>query len=170
MAGEKFLKIVSGVVTEEVATQTGGAGNENLIPSLDNSGKLDTTMMPTGMGPDTASLPTSDSLSAGDLVNIYDATGTATARKADASAAGKEADGFVLSPSTAPGPATVYFAGQNVGVTSLTPGTVYYLDTTAGKVTDTPPSGSAQVVQRVGRAIDAAILAFQPGDPITLAT
>lgn len=170
MAGEKFLKVVSGVITEEVATQTGGAGNENLIPSLDNSGKLDTTMMPTGMGPDTASLPTSDNFSAGDLVNVYDATGTATARKADASVAGKEANGFVLGATTIPGPATVYFAGQNSGVTSLTPGKVYFLDTTAGKVSDTPPSGSAQVVQRVGRAIDAAILAFQPGDPITLAT
>ena len=96
-------------------------------------------------------------------------TGTAKARKADATTAGKEANGFVLSAVTLGNNATVYFDGTDTQLSSLTPGAVYYLATTAGGVTDTPPSGSGNVLQRVGRALSATELTFEPGEPITLA-
>ena len=97
MAGQKFLQHNgAGGVAEVVSTQIGGGGAANLIPALDAAGKLDITMMPTGIAADTAVITTSEALAAGDFVNIWNSTG-AKVRKADATVAGKEAMGFVLS-------------------------------------------------------------------------
>ena len=62
-----------------------GAGNAGDIPALDATGKLDMSVMPNGIGADTAIIEASESLTAGDFVNIYNNTGTAIVRKADAS-------------------------------------------------------------------------------------
>lgn len=45
--------------------------------------------------------------------------------------------------------------------TTLTPGSVYYLDTTAGQLTTTAPSSSGNVVQRIGIATSATTLLVQ---------
>lgn len=156
MAGEKFLKENSGVITETVSTQTGGAGNENKILSLDANGLIDTSMLPTGVLADTASIVTSENLTAGDFVNIYNNGGTPTARKAIADSTGKLADGFVLASSTSPASALVYFEGRNTQKSGLTIGGVYYLsDTVSGGVTTTAPSGTGQEIQRIGKAYSA---------------
>ena len=93
-----------------------GAGDAAKLPLLDANGRLDNTMMPVGIGADTASIVTSENLTAGNLVNIYDNAGTATARKADATTTGKEAMGFVLAGTTSPAAATVYFEGRITGL------------------------------------------------------
>jgi hypothetical protein len=153
MAGERFLKEVSGVITEIIATQTGGAGNEDKIPSLDSAGLLPASMLPTGVGPDTASIVSSENLTAGDFVNIWDDGGTTKVRKAIADGTGKTADGFVLAGVTAPAAALVYFEGRNTAKSGLTGGTVYYLSaSSAGATTATAPSGSGNEVQRLGKA------------------
>lgn len=165
---KKFIKNVSGTLTEEAAiTTSAGSGDADKVPALDASGRLDVSMMPTGIGADTAAIASSENLAAGDLVNIYNASG-AKVRKADASAAGKEAHGFVLSAVTSPANATVYFEGTNAQVTSLTPGALF-LSTTPGLATSTAPSGSGNVVQRVGLATAAASMNFEGGVPIVLA-
>ena len=167
---QKFLRLLSGVISElEALVTSAGAGDAGKIPALDATGKLDNTLMPVGIGADTKILPASENLAAGDLVNVWNDSGTAKARKADATTAGKEANGFVLSAVTLGNNATVYFDGTDTQLSSLTPGAVYYLATTAGGVTDTPPSGSGNVLQRVGRALSATELTFEPGEPITLA-
>jgi hypothetical protein len=161
----------SGVLDSSIVnskTSSAGAGDSGKLPALDGAGKLDTSFMPTGIGADTASIVTSENLAAGDLVNIYNATGTATARKADATTAGKEAHGFVLAATTSPAAATVYFEGSNTGVSGLTPG-VQFLAITAGTVTTTAPSATGNVVQRVGFATSATSLNFQSGVPLVLA-
>lgn len=156
MAGEKFLKESNGKIQEAVATQTGGSGNENKIPSLDAAGLLDPTMLPTGVGPDTASIVASENLSAGDFVNIWDDGGTAKVRKAIADGTDKTADGFVLASVTSPASALVYFEGRNTARSGLSIGTVLYLsDSTAGSVTVTAPSGTGQEIQRLGKAYSA---------------
>jgi hypothetical protein len=152
MAGEKFLKEVGGQVTEIIATQTGGAGNEDLIPSLNASGQIDITMLPTGIGADTASIIASENLSGGDFVNIWNDGGVVKIRKAIAED-GKLADGFVLDPVTSPAEGTVYFEGKNTSLSGLTLAAVYYLsDSTAGEITATAPSASTKHVQRIGKA------------------
>lgn len=154
MAGETFLKEVSGVITETVAVQVGGAGSENKLPSLDANGLLDASMMPVGIGADTASIISSENLTAGDFVNIYDNGGVPTVRKAIADGTGKTADGFVLGATTSPAPAIVYFEGKNTAKSGLTGGTIYYLSAAvAGATTATAPSGSGNEVQRLGKAI-----------------
>lgn len=159
MAGERFLKEVGGTLQEVIATQAGGAGNENKIPSLDANGQLDLTMLPTGLGPDTASIPASEDLDAGDFVSVWDDAGTVKVRKAIADGTGKTADGFVLNNVTTGDPALVYFEGRNTQKSGLTGGTIYYLSAaTAGEVTSTAPSGAGNEVQRIGRAYSATAL------------
>lgn len=144
-----------------------GAGDAAKIVQLDSSGKIDMTMMPTGVGADSASITTSETLSAGDFVNIWNSSG-AKARKADATTAGKEAHGFVLSAYGSSASATVYFEGTNTGVSGQTPGPVF-LATTAGTATSTAPSSSGNIVQRIGFAISATAINFQSQPPVALA-
>lgn len=148
-------------------TTSAGAADEGKIPALDAAGRLDTTVLPVGIGADTQSITTSEALSAGDLVNIWNSSG-AKVRKADATVAGKEAHGFVLTGAGAGASATVYFEGSNTSMTGLTPGP-QFLSTTAGTATGTAPSGTGNVVQRVGFAVSATTMNFQSGVPVTLA-
>lgn len=168
MAGESFLKHNgSGGFAETSAVQVGGGGNANKIPALDAAGKLDITMMPSGIAADTAVITASEALAAGDFVNIWNSTG-AKVRKADATVAGKEAHGFVLAAVSNGAAATVYFEGSNTGVTGQTPGPVF-LSTTAGLCTTTAPSSTGNVVQVVGFAVSATVVNFQSNPPITKA-
>lgn len=135
---------------------------------LDASGRISSTAMPVGMGADTASITASEALAAGDLVNIWSDGGAFKVRKADASAAGKEAHGFVLAAVSAGAAATVYFEGTNTQMTGLTPGALF-LSVTAGKAQASAPTGAGQVVQRVGFAVSATALNFQASQPVVLA-
>lgn len=169
MAGDKYLKNNAGTITEQAAIQSSaGAGDAGKIPALDAAGKFDTTMMPTGVAADTATVTTSEALAAGDLVNIHNSTG-AKARKADASTSGKEAHGFVLAAFGSGAAATVYFEGSNTQVTGLTPGRNYLSAATPGAATATAPSGSGNVVQVVGFATSATSLNFNANLPVVLA-
>ena len=198
MSAHKFLKNNAGTITEESAVETSsggtdegkipalnasgvldstivnskttsaGSGDSGKLPALGASGKLDTSFMPTGIGADTAVVTASEALAAGDLVNIWNSTG-AKARKADASTAGKEAHGFVIASVLILGNATIYFEGTNDQVTGLTPG-VQFLSTSPGLCAASAPSGSANVVQRVGVATSATSLNFHAENPIVLVT
>jgi len=168
MPGDKYLYNNAGTTTEKAAIQSSaGAGDAGKIPALDANGRMDNSMMPVGIGADTATITASEALSAGDLVNVWNSTG-AKVRKADATVAGKEAHGFVLAAVSSSANATVYFEGTDTGVSGLTPG-VQYLSTTPGTATGTPPSGTGNVVQRVGFATAATALNFQSQPPIVLA-
>lgn len=160
---------VAGTLTQKRATQTSaGAGDAGKIPALDANGRLPATMMPVGVTPEVSTIVTSENLAAGNYVNIYDNAGTVTARKADATTAGKEAHGFVLAATTSPAAALVYHEGANTGVTGMTGGQVF-LSTTPGLGTATAPSGSGNVVQRIGIATAATSVNFEPQDGIVLA-
>ena len=166
---DKYLKNNGGSFAEvEGLTSSAGAGDAGKIPALDSAGKLDNTMMPTGIGADTSSILASEDLAAGDLVNIYDNSGTANCRKADATTAGKEAHGFVLATVTSGNNANIYFEGANDQVTGATVG-VQFLSTTAGAATATAPSTSGNIVQKIGIATSATSINFEAGNHITLA-
>ena len=168
MAAKKFLRLVNGVLTEIFGVQTsGGAANAGDLVSLDDSGRIDGTMMPVGIGADTASIQATEALAAGDFVNVWNSGGPRV-RKADATVAGKEAHGFVLAAVGNGANATVYFEGSNTQVTGQTAGPVYLL-TTAGKGGATPPSAAGNVVQLVGFATGTTNINFQAGTPVTLA-
>ena len=168
---DKYLKQENGVLKEQEATvQSTGATDAGKIVALDTSGKLDNSVLPTGVGDETKIVPAYEDLSAGDFVNFFDDAGTVKVRKADASTSGKYADGFVLTAVTTGNNATVYLSGINNQLTGLTGGSYYYLSASIpGAGTTTPPSGSGEVVQRLGKALSATEIAFQPGDSIILA-
>lgn len=170
MAGEKFIKHDTfGGFTETTATQTGGAGNEELIPSLDAAGRLDVTMMPSGISADTASIVAAGALIAGDFVNIYNNLGVVTCRLADASAIGTRAHGFVLAAVANAAMATVFFEGENngAGVTGMIGGDVF-LSEVAGDATATAPTTSGAIVQKLGVGISATGINVEIGNPILL--
>ena len=168
MAAKKFLRLVNGVLTEIFGVQTSaGAGNAGDLVSLDDSGRIDNSMMPVGIGADISTISASETLAAGDWVNVWNNSG-AKVRKADATTAGKEAHGFVLSAVTSGNPATVYFEGTNTQVTGQTPGPVY-LQTTAGAGGSTVPSAGGNVVQQIGVAVSATAVNFERGVTVTLA-
>jgi hypothetical protein len=169
MAGNKYIKNNAGQLIEEAAIQSSaGAGDVGKIVSLDAAGKLDASFMPVGIGADTAVVVASEALAAGNYVNVWNNTGVANVRKADATTSGKEAHGFVLASVLLSGNATVYFEGTNTAVTGQTAGVVY-LSTTAGVGTTTAPSGAGNVVQRIGFAVSATAMNFQSNQPIVLA-
>lgn len=170
MAGNKYLSNNAGAITEVASNQTSaGAGDAGKIVSLNSAGQVDTTMMPTGIGPDTVTVTASEALAAGNLVNIYNNAGTANCRKADASTTGKEAWGYVLGAVSNGASATVYLSGLNTAVTGLTPGKQFLSDTTPGAATTTAASGSGHVSQVVGVASSATALQFDPQTAIALA-
>jgi hypothetical protein len=169
MAAKKYVSIVSGILTEIIATVTSsGAGDDGKIPALDSSGKLDLTLMPVGVGPETSSIEASENISAGDLVNLHDATGVKV-RKADASN-GRIAHGFALASITSGQSGTIYFEGSITGLSGLTPGATMFLSgSSAGAATATPVSTSGYSSQQVGVAISTTAISFSPQAHVVLA-
>jgi hypothetical protein len=145
-----------------------GAADAGKIPALNASGVLDSTLLPPGIGSASQVFPTSEALAAGALVNIFDSTGTPTARNANATDATKPGQGFVLAATTSPANATVYFPGQLVsGVSGLTTGAAVYLSAAiSGAVTPTAPSTAGNLIQNVGSALSPTSFVFAPLLPI----
>lgn len=171
MAAPRFLQKLAGGFQEVVATVLGGAGNGEKIVSTNVSGLLDISLFPAGIGADVVTVPASEALAAGAAVNLWTNAGATNARNADASTAtgGKKLDGFVIAAVASGASATVYRNGLNTGLSGLTPGADYYLGTTAGTFTATPPSAAGQTLQYAGKAITATSLDVQPGPFVGLA-
>ena len=188
----KYLKLINGYRAEEAAlTISAGAADNNKIPALngagvldlslvngrtistgapdsgrlaalDATGRIDTSMMPVGVVADTAAIMTSEALSAGDFINLWNSTGPKV-RKADATTAGKKAMGFVLA-AFGPGVlATVYFEGSNTQVSGQVAGDVF-LQTIAGTAGVTVPNATGNIVQIVGFATSATNINFQSNE------
>lgn len=167
---QKFITLVNGahkLVDGGVVAST-GTNDAGKMAALDNSGRLDTTVMPVGIGADTASILTSETLPAGCFVNVWNNFGNAAVRKADATVVGKEAHGFVLSAFTHPTSATVYFEGSNTAVSGAIAGNVF-LSTVAGGFTNTPPSASGNIVQKIGVATSGMTINVEFSEAVELA-
>lgn len=171
MAAKRFLGLVAGRIKQIAAVVTSaGASNDGDLVALDASGKLDASVLPAGVGQNTVSATASEALAAGDLVNLYNNAGTINARKADATAEGKECHGFVKAAVANAATATVFTSGNILtGLTGLTPGARQYVATSPGARTETPPATAGNVVQMVGVAVSATSIAFEPEEPITVA-
>ena len=111
------------------------------------------------------SVQASEALAAGDWVNLHNVSGSPRARRADATAAGREADGYVRAAAALGDVVTVYLGGTNDLVTGQTPGNVY-LQTTPGQGGPTPPAALGNVVQRIGSAVSATAVIFTRGAAI----
>lgn len=167
---EKYIRNSNGYLQEVEATDSStGVADAGKIPALDGSGRVSQSMMPVGVGADVQVMPASELIGSGAMVSVWLDGTTVKARKADATVPGKEVDGFVLDGANAGNNVTVYFEGRNTNLTGLTPGAMYYLSTTPGEITDTPPSNPGNIVQRVGKATETTSLNFEVSQPIELA-
>lgn len=129
-------------------------------PDLDELADLDAVPL--------AELIAAGAVAAGDFVNIHASSG-AKVRKADATTAAKPCNGFVPSAIADTASGTVQGPGTKAsGLSGLTPGATYYLHTTPGQITPTPPSGAGNLVQKVGVAVSATELFFFPDGGIEL--
>ena len=171
MAADKFLRNVDGVVTEISGATTAVA---NAIPALDGTGRVVVAQMPVGVGPEVLTIATSETLVAGNFVNIWKNGAALAVRKADASAVGKEANGFVLAGFTHPTNATVYVLGgvSNTAATVTTLGARQYLSTTPGATAETMPTyaGGARICQLLGKGITLTEMTAEAHDYIVLAS
>jgi hypothetical protein len=136
MATNRFLTIIGGVQRLVTAiAASAGAADANKVIATGSDGRLDPTFLPAGVEMQTEAIVASESLGAGDFINIWDNAGTRSVRKADASN-GRFANGYVLAATTSGQTATVFKTGSNSALSGLAIGTVRFLSaTTAGTAT-----------------------------------
>ncbi|MGA4634509.1 hypothetical protein ACPA5B_11575 [Pseudomonas solani] len=175
MAAKTFLRIVGGKFQQIVATViSAGVANAGDIPALDDTGRLSTTVMPAGFGANTVAAAATEALAAGDFVNLYGASGTFSARKADNSN-NRPAHGYVTAAVANAATATVYpLDGVNANLTGLTTGADYWLGTagavisTALDATSAGNQGTNKVSQYLGIARSPTELVTTDSDPVLL--
>lgn len=175
MAAKSFLRLVAGKYRLIVATVvSAGAANAGDVVGLDDTGRLDLSVMPVGIGANTQSIPASEALTAGNYVNFHSNAGALNVRKADNSN-GRRADGFVLSAVANAAQAIVYpLDSVNTALTGLTPGADYWLGTAGGVIsaaldeTLAANQGSNKISQFLGTAKSATELITTDSDPVLL--
>ena len=138
MATQGFLARVAGKTKQIFAIATSaGAADAGKIPALDSTGRIDTSMMPVGIGANTTQATASEAIGAGKFINYWGNAGVFSMRLADNSN-GRQADGYVTAAVASGAVGTGYpLDGTNAQLTGLTVGTRYWLGT-AGGVTPTP--------------------------------
>ncbi len=163
----KFLNLENGKKKLESAiSSSSGVSDAGKIIQLDPNGKIDSSLLPAGIGEDAIEIATFEDVSAGDFVNIFDNGGNAGIRKADKTN-GRDANGFVLESATAPAPVKVFFEGTNSQLSGLVIGSRYYLDT-AGAVTNVPTTTTGELHQYLGKAFSASELTTEKDDCIVI--
>ena len=158
MVTEKFMHTVNGSMSEKTAlVSSGGAGDAGKIVAVGVDGKLDSTVMPSGIVAETSTALTSEILVANDVVNVYDDAGTLKVRKADATDDTKPATGYVLAGFASGVQATIYTGGYLPGV-ALTIGK-YFL-AVGGGISNVVPNATGNIIQSIGRAISTTKIKF----------
>lgn len=154
MATHKVIQIDSSGIQSEYTGSTISTGVSSSFEFIaaDATGKLDVTFLPNGVGADAVSAIAGEALSAGDFVYF---TAGGSVMKADATAIAKKAAGYVVASFLVGATSIVFFDESNAFVTGLTPGVTYFLSTTPGAITSTPPTTTGNIVQEIGYATSA---------------
>ena len=168
MSALKFLTLVNGIKTLVSAiTSSAGAGDANKIIATDSNGKIDASFL-TGVDDQTEEYVTSEDLTDGMYVNIFENTGTDTARRADATL-GLPAHGFVLASTTTGQNAVVYTIGKNTSETGKIAGSIQFLGL-AGASSSTPVAETTGYINQVlGNALSDTIVRFEYNNYIDIA-
>jgi hypothetical protein len=158
-------------------TRAGELGVTITVPFYDFSPTIPPPYPPIVPGPPgppvEGTLMLSENIANGAMIDIWDDSGTAKLRNADASDGTKLCDGFMLIGGLAGSTGDFYVTGLNTaailsGGGSLTPGMDYYLDNTnPGTVTLSPPVGvTGCYIQRLGKSMSTTTMTFQPYSPV----
>lgn len=146
-------------ITASYALNGGGGGSGAGFPYEGTAIITGSIVLTSGSG--FPSLLAAESLTAGDLVNVY----SGGVRKASSDDTTKQVHGFVTASYTTSDPVVVFYSGLNTNVSGLTAGARYFLSTNGAEST-TPPATTGQLSQEVGVAISTTALLFQPGPAI----
>jgi hypothetical protein len=140
----------------------------NAVGASTHSSGANGTTSSSGFGGAVDTATTAEALTAGMVGNLFDSAGAMKVQKANATDVTKPANCFVLASALLGASVTVYLPGQFItGLTSLSPGATYYLDTTGGGITATCPSSAGNGAQIVGVADSTGTKLFFAPQPIT---
>jgi hypothetical protein len=145
-------------LTASFALNAGGGGGSG-FPFAGTALITGSIVLTSGSG--FPSLLASETLTAGDLVNIF----SGGVRRASNDDLTKQAHGFVTQSRAATNPVVVFYSGLNTNVTGLTAGARYFLST-AGSEATTPPTATARLSQEVGVAVSTTALLVNFGPAI----
>jgi hypothetical protein len=163
---EKFQTLALGrEAMREALEMSTGVADAGRIVAVGSDGKLDVTLLPTGVGPLVITGTAAEDIAAGDFINI---TSTGGIRLADASN-DRPAHGFVRDAFLTGATVTAYLrSGLNDDLSGMTPGARQYL-TTAGNRTEVAPSLPSSVIhQFVGIAQSATQMVVDIEEEIVL--
>ena len=171
MAGQGFLARVNGLTKILFGQQTSsGAADANKLVALGPDGKLDTTLLPAGVGANTTVAPATENLVGGNFVNLWDNGGVLSVRLADNSNA-RPAHGYVKAAVAIAADATVYRLNTvNANLSGLTAGGDYWLGTVGGVINAPldPAASAGKVCQYLGKADSATELVTVEYEPVYL--
>lgn len=171
MAAQGFLARVAGRTKQLFGLQvSAGAADAGKIPALNNDGVLDVTLLPAGIGANTVTATASETLAAGDFVNLWSDSGVLKVRKADNSN-NRRADGYVKVAVSSAASATVYRLNTiNANRSGLTPGAEYWLGTAGGVISSPldPATNTGKTDQYLGYAKSATELVTVEEAPVYL--
>jgi hypothetical protein len=167
MPPKKYLALDdAGKKKEEITAtaQSAGVGNAGDIVALDDDGKISETMLRES---EVISREASEAIANNAVVNIFDDTSVAKARNADASAFATRAMGFAINgPYVATDQVEIIAEGKLGGFVGLTIGEPVFLSETPGAITQTPPTTSGAVWQKLGEATSATEIRIEIGEAI----
>ena len=132
---QRFMTLASGLrkLVEALVTSAGAADAGKII-ATNAEGKLDTSLLPAGIGANVQLVNASEALGAGKFVNLWNDGGILKARLADNSN-GRQAHGFVKAAVASAAAATVYpLDVNNSSLSGLTVGSRHYLGTAGGTI------------------------------------
>lgn len=166
-----FLARVNGRIQQLFAIVTSaGAGDAGKIPALGSDGKLDLSLLPTGVGANVVTAVASEAIGAGKFVELFDDAGTLKMRLADNSNA-RVAWGYVRTSVSADASGTAYRLNTvNANRSGLTAGAQYWLGE-AGDVISTPldpETDTGKICQFLGLASSATELITVEHAPVYL--
>ncbi len=171
MAAQGFLARVAGKTKQLFGIQSSlGSADAGKLIAAGADGKLDSSFLPTGIGANQIIAPATEALSAGQFVNLYDATGTLSVRLADNSN-NREAWGYVKEAVVSGADATVYRLNTvNANLSSLTAGADYWLGTAGAVITAplSPVLDTGKLDQYLGKARSATELVTVEFEPVQL--
>ena len=163
-AAQQIMALTTAGLKFITGSTVGGAAYAYMVALLGANGKLDVTVMPDGIGPDTLTGTATGALSANALVNI---SSTGTIQTADYTNS-RPAHGYCPAGAANLATATVYKYGTITGLAGLTPGQPVYLGT-SGAFTQAPViTAGSGIWQQIGVASSATTIEFNPLEAITL--
>jgi hypothetical protein len=164
LSGDATMDLDGVVTLKDSGVVAGSYTNTDL--TVDDQGRITAASNGVGGTSTTVVIEASENLDAGDMVDIWDDSGTEKVRKA-ATDTNRKVHGFVLANVVSGDPATVYLSGIVTGLSGMVAGQTQYL-ITDGEVDPTAPTTVGYIVQELGVALSATTMKFEPQETIIL--